>query len=81
MPDTRRPRRKTPVDHDPQALKDARIRKGLRQQDLADLAGISQSVISEAENAKRGFSPSIRVKVAKVLDADPITFAPLTVSA
>ena len=77
MPSTRRPRRKTPVDHDPRALRQARIRAGLRQGDLARELDISQSVLSEAETGSRGLSPAVRVRLAKLLDCDPITFAPL----
>jgi transcriptional regulator with XRE-family HTH domain len=75
------PRRKTPLDHDPQALREARIRAGWLQQDLAREVGISPSVLSEAERGTRGLTPPVRVKVAKLLTCDPITFAPLQVPA
>jgi transcriptional regulator with XRE-family HTH domain len=78
MPNTNPPRRKAPVEHDPRALRQARIRAGWLQGDLAREVGISQSVLSEAERGTRGISPGVRVKVAKVLNCDPITFAPLT---
>jgi transcriptional regulator with XRE-family HTH domain len=81
MPVTQRPRRKAPVEHDPAALRRARIRAGLMQGDVARQVGISQSVLSEAERGTRGLSPVIRAKVAKVLSCDPITFAPLEVAA
>lgn len=81
MPNTRRPRRKSPVDHDPRALREARIRAGLRQGDLARILGVAQSVLSEAESGKRGISPPVRLELAKVLNCDPITFAPLEVAA
>lgn len=76
MPDTRRPRRKTPVDHDPRALREARIRAGLRQRDLALELQVAQSVLSEAETGKRGINPKLRVRIGKALNCDPITFAP-----
>jgi transcriptional regulator with XRE-family HTH domain len=81
MPNTDRPRRKTPVDHDPRALREARIRAGLRQGELAREIGVVQSVLSEAENGTRGISPQVRVRLARVLSCDPITFAPVEVSA
>jgi transcriptional regulator with XRE-family HTH domain len=77
MPDTRRPRRKTPVDHDPRALREARIRAGLRQKDLAEQLNVAQSVLSEAETGKRGLSPAVRKRLAQFLGCDPITFAPV----
>lgn len=77
MPTTQRLRRKSPVEHDPQALRQARIRAGLRQGDLARELGVAQSVLSEAETGRRGISPAVRVRLAKLLSCDPITFAPL----
>jgi DNA-binding XRE family transcriptional regulator len=76
MPDTERPRRKTPVDHDPRALREARIRAGRRQGELARELEISWSSLSEAEGGTRGLNPKVRIRLAKVLDCDPITFAP-----
>lgn len=81
MPKTSRPRRKAPVEHDPRALRQARIRAGWMQGDLAREIGISQSVLSEAESGTRGISPKVRAGLAKVLSCDPITFAPQEVSA
>lgn len=81
MPDTRRPRRKSPVDHDPRALREARIRAGLRQGELAQRLNVVQSVLSEAESGTRGLSPSVRVRLAQELHCDPITFAPHQVAA
>lgn len=78
MRTTKRPRRKTPVDHDPKALKRARIRAGLRQNELADLLGISPSSLCEAEKGTRGLRPNVRAELAKQLGCDPISFAPLT---
>jgi DNA-binding XRE family transcriptional regulator len=80
MPDTERPRRKTPVDHDPRALREARIRAGRRQGELARELKISWSSLSEAEGGTRGLNPKVRVELAKLLNCDPITFAPLEMS-
>lgn len=76
MPKNERPRRKAPLEHDPSALRKARIRAGLLQRDLAREIGVSPSVLSEAENGTRGISPPVRARLAKVLDCDPISFAP-----
>jgi transcriptional regulator with XRE-family HTH domain len=81
MPNTSPPRRKAPVEHDPLALRQARIRAGWQQGELAREIGVVQSVLSEAERGTRGISPAVRAKVAKVLNCDPITFAPLPVRA
>jgi transcriptional regulator with XRE-family HTH domain len=78
MPTTKRPRRKTPVDHDPKALKRARIRAGLRQFELAAELGISPSTLCEAEKGTRGLRPNVRTELAKRLSCDPISFAPIT---
>lgn len=51
------------------------------QGDVAAQAGISQSVLSEAEKGTRGLSPPVRKRVAEVLNCDPVTFAPLEVPA
>jgi transcriptional regulator with XRE-family HTH domain len=81
MPNTSQPRRKAPVEHDPQALRQARVRAGWRQGDLAREVGVVQSVLSEAERGTRGISSVVRARVAKLLNCDPITFAPRSVSA
>jgi transcriptional regulator with XRE-family HTH domain len=76
MPDTPR-ERKTPVDHDPAALREARIRAGWRQRALAEALGVSPSTICEAERGTRGINPKLRVRIANVLNCDAITFEPL----
>jgi transcriptional regulator with XRE-family HTH domain len=81
MSNPSRPRRKAPVEHDPKALREARIRAGWRQGDLAREVGVVQSVISEAETGTRGVSVVVRARIADVLHCDPITFAPLEVNA
>jgi len=65
-------RRKSPVDHDPAALRWARERAGWRQSALAREIGISPSTLCEAERGTRGLSPENRHKLAKVLGC-PVT--------
>lgn len=72
MPATSRPRRKTPVDHDPEALKWARERAGWRQAALAREVGISPSTLCEAERGTRGLHPHTKNKLATVLNC-PVT--------
>lgn len=81
MSQPRRSRRKAPIEHDPRALREARIRAGMRQQELAQAVGVVPSVLSEAERGTRGISIVVRNRVAKVLNCDPVTFAPLAVDA
>lgn len=81
MTDTPKPRRKTPVDHNPTALRLARIRRGLQQQELARLVNVVPSVLSEAEHGTRGISPAVRKRVAETLRCDPITFEPVEIAA
>lgn len=77
MQATKRPRRKTPVDHDPKALKQARIRAGWRQKALASELGISASALCEAEKGTRGLNPVVRTRLANLLACDPISFVPV----
>lgn len=78
MQATERPRRKNPVDHDPRALRRARIRAGWQQNQLAHRLGLrSASTLCEAEKGTRGLSPKVRLELAKVLGCDPITFEPV----
>lgn len=72
MQATPRPRRKTPVDHDPAALKWARERAGWRQAPLARELGISPSLLCEAEKGTRGLHPRIKNKLAEILNC-PVT--------
>lgn len=81
MSNTQRPQRKKPVGLDPRALREARIRAGLLQKDLAEALNIAPSVISEVEAGKRGLKPATRLRLAQVLRCDPISFAPLEVAA
>jgi DNA-binding XRE family transcriptional regulator len=79
MPDTTRPRRIAPVDHDPEALKWARERAGWRATDLARAVGISRSLLSEAEGGTRGLSPAIKNKIAETLNCPVTVFERKTV--
>lgn len=72
MPTPNRPRRKAPVDHDPEALKWARERAGWRQAPLARELGISRSSLCEAEKGTRGLHPAVKNKLAAVLNC-PVT--------
>lgn len=72
MPTGTRPRRKTPVDHDPDALKWARERAGWRQAALARAVGISRSTLCEAERGTRGLHPDTKNKIAAALKC-PVT--------
>lgn len=72
MPATTRPRRVTPVDHDPEALKWARGRAGWRQAALAREVGISPSLLCEAEKGTRGLAPDVKNRLAAALNC-PVT--------
>jgi transcriptional regulator with XRE-family HTH domain len=63
-----RPRRVSPINHDPDALRWARERSGWSQADLARAAGVSRSLICEIENGSRGLPPRLRNKLAEVLN-------------
>lgn len=63
-----RPRRISPVDHDPEALKWARDRAGWRQAPLARAAGISPSLLCEAEKGTRGLAPNVLTLIAGILN-------------
>lgn len=51
-----------------QRLREARIKKGMTQQELADLIGTSKSVISGYENGKNDPARSVLLKLSKNLD-------------
>lgn len=72
MPETTRPRRVAPVTHDPEALRWARERAGWRQNALAQQAGISASLLCEAEKGTRGLAPAVLNRLASVLNC-PVT--------
>jgi transcriptional regulator with XRE-family HTH domain len=72
MPATTRPRRISPVDHDPEALRWARVNAGWRQAPLAREVGISPSSLCEAEKGTRGLAPDVRKRLAAALGC-PVT--------
>jgi transcriptional regulator with XRE-family HTH domain len=53
-----------------QEVKDARIRKGLTQFQLAEEVGVVQSAISEIESGNLRPSTMLLVRLADVLDLD-----------
>lgn len=53
-----------------QEVKDARIRKGLTQLQLAEQVGVGQSAISEIESGDMRPSTPLLVRLADVLDLD-----------
>ncbi len=53
-----------------QEVKDARIRKGLTQLQLAEEVGVVQSAISEIESGNLRPSTTLLVRLADVLDLD-----------
>ncbi len=75
MEATSTPRRKTPVAHDPQALRWAREQAGWRQAPLARELGISPSTLCEAEKGTRGLHPMTIKKIAAVLNCPVTVFA------
>lgn len=52
-------------------LRDARIAKGLRQTDLATLAGVASSSISSIERAPTLLRPAMAKRLADALGCDP----------
>lgn len=52
-------------------LRDARKRRGLVQEDLATLTGISRSTIAELEVGRRKARPATVEKLAKALRTTP----------
>lgn len=57
------------------ALKLARIARGLNQQQLAEISGVSQSLITKIENGRvRNPRPFIRISLAHALKLPPEIF-------
>jgi transcriptional regulator with XRE-family HTH domain len=54
-------------------LREVRLKKGLSQEVLADLIGMTQSNYSRRENGKKGISDTEWVKMAKALDVNKET--------
>ncbi len=69
-----KPRRVAALDHDPAALKQARMQAGWRQRHLAEAVGISVSLLSEAEKGTRGLAPAVLERIAAILGCPAATF-------
>jgi transcriptional regulator with XRE-family HTH domain len=67
MRSTRKPP-KYPLDHEPEAVKYARDKAGLTQQQLADLVGVSRTLITEIENGTRNATPIVIAKLATAMN-------------
>lgn len=59
---------KDPLDHEPEAVAYARSQSGLTQQQLADLCGVSRSLITEIELGTRNARPPMIRKLATALN-------------
>lgn len=51
-------------------IKEIRIKKGIKQRDLADEIGIKKSTLSELENNKYEIKLSTLIRISDVLDVD-----------
>jgi transcriptional regulator with XRE-family HTH domain len=58
---------KQPLDHEPEAVTFARERAGLSKTRLAQLCGVSVSLISEIESGTRNATPAMIIKLAAAL--------------
>jgi transcriptional regulator with XRE-family HTH domain len=69
-PPSRAPRlpRRSPTEHDPEALVWARKAKAWRQRELAEKVGISISHMSEIESGSRNAPPHLLQKLAEALN-------------
>ncbi|GAA2327369.1 helix-turn-helix transcriptional regulator [Dactylosporangium salmoneum] len=78
MPDTatRRDKARSPLDHDPQRLRQRRVAAGLTQAKLAAAAEISASHLSEIEGGTRNPSPAVLVRLAEALHCQPTDLMP-----
>ncbi|WP_433225413.1 helix-turn-helix domain-containing protein [Actinomadura formosensis] len=63
-----RKRPKDPLDHEPAAVEYARRQAGLSKQQLADMCGVSRSLISEIELGTRNATPAMIRKLAVALN-------------
>lgn len=69
-----RPKRqppKDPLDHEPGAVTQARLKVGLTRARLAELVGISASLMSEIEKGTRNATPERIEQLAAALDCAP----------
>ena len=55
-------------------LREWREFRNLRQEDLAERAGVSESVISRYETGRRGITLKMQIKLMRVLDIMPNQF-------
>jgi transcriptional regulator with XRE-family HTH domain len=58
------------------ALRAARLSRGLRQDDLANLLGVDRSTIARYESGARSMSVATLIKVAQLLSRPVIAFLP-----
>lgn len=59
---------KSPLTHNPAALRQARHAKGLSQRQLAQLVGCTASHVSDLEQATRDAHPRLLARIATALD-------------
>ncbi|RRR68900.1 MAG: XRE family transcriptional regulator [Candidatus Viridilinea halotolerans] len=59
-----------------EAMRKARLSRGLRQDDLADLLGVDRSTIARYERGTRSINVSTLLQVAQVLQRPATTFLP-----
>lgn len=57
----------TKLDHEPEAVRWARRKCGLTQTKLAELTGLSRTLISEIEGGTRNATPENLIRIADVL--------------
>lgn len=58
---------KCPLDHEPQAVTYAREKSGLTKTQLAELTGVSLSLISEIEAGTRNATPAMLLRLSRAL--------------
>lgn len=75
-PTTRREGARTPLDHDPGAVRRRRVELGLTQAAVAAAAGISAGHLSEIENGTRNPSPPVLSALAEVLECSTTDLMP-----
>lgn len=63
-----RTRAKFPLDHEPEAVAWARRRSGLTQKQLAERAGIKESLMCEIEGGTRNATPAVLLKLAEAMN-------------
>jgi transcriptional regulator with XRE-family HTH domain len=68
MTEATRKRPKDPLDHEPKAVSYAREQSGLTQRQVADLCGVTRSLIAEIELGTRNATPAMIGKLAAALN-------------